>query len=258
MNLNFGQIKKLSAEQAGNKYKQMKTILHTADSRGHADHGWLNSYHSFSFANYHNPERMNFGVLRVLNDDTVSGGQGFGQHPHKNMEIISIPLKGDLEHKDSMGNTTVIKEGDVQVMSAGTGVFHSEYNKNKNEEVKFLQIWVFPKTQNVSPRYDQISTRDLAVKNSFYQILSPDKTGQGVWIHQDAWFSLGDFEMGNISTYTLNNPGNGLYIFVLEGKITIEDQILNRRDALGIWDTDQITLTSNAPSKILLMEVPMA
>ena len=236
----------------------MKTILHTAESRGHADHGWLNSYHSFSFANYHNPERMNFGVLRVLNDDTVSGGQGFGQHPHKNMEIISIPLKGDLEHKDSMGNTTVIKEGDVQVMSAGTGVFHSEYNKNKNEEVKFLQIWVFPKTQNVTPRYNQISTRDLATKNSFYQILSPEKTEQGVWIHQDAWFYLGDFETKNTSTYTLNKPGNGIYIFVLEGEVAIGDQALKRRDGMGIWDTDQIELTATAPSKVLLMEVPMA
>ena len=235
----------------------MKTILYTAESRGHANHGWLNSYHSFSFANYHNPERMNFGVIRVLNDDTVSGGQGFGQHPHKNMEIISIPLEGDLEHKDSMGNTTVIKEGDVQVMSAGTGVYHSEYNKNKNEEVKFLQIWVFPKTQNVSPRYDQISTNDLATKNSFYQILSPIKTDQGVWIHQDAWFSLGDFESKITSTYTLNKIDNGLFVFVLEGEITIGDQILKRRDALGMWETNEITLTSLKPSKILLMEVPM-
>jgi len=235
----------------------MKTILFTAESRGHANHGWLNSYHSFSFANYHNPERMNFGVIRVLNDDTVSGGQGFGQHPHKNMEIISIPLEGDLEHKDSMGNTTVIKEGDVQVMSAGTGIFHSEYNKNKNEEVKFLQIWVIPKTQNVSPRYDQISTNDLAAKNSFYQILSPNKTDQGVWIHQDAWFSLGDFESGKTSTYTLNKTNNGLFLIVLEGEIIIGEQVLKRRDALGIWETNEITLTSSEPSKILLMEVPM-
>ena len=236
----------------------MQTILHTAESRGHADHGWLNSYHSFSFANYHNPERLNFGVLRVLNDDTVSGGQGFGQHPHKNMEIISIPLEGDLEHKDSMGNTTVIKEGDVQVMSAGTGVFHSEYNKNKDEEVKFLQIWVFPKTQNVTPRYDQISTRDLAVKNSLYQILSPNEGDQGVWIHQDAWFYLGDFGPGISSTFTLNNSHNGLYLFVLEGEINIEDQVLKRRDGLGIWDTEQIKLTAKVPSKVLLMEVPMS
>ncbi|MCK0145724.1 pirin family protein [Arenibacter sp. F26102] len=235
----------------------MKTFFYSAESRGHANHGWLNSYHSFSFANYHNPERMNFGVLRVLNDDTVSGGQGFGQHPHKNMEIVSIPLKGDLEHKDSMGNTTVIKEGDVQVMSAGTGVFHSEYNKNKNEEVKFLQIWVIPKAQNVSPRYDQISTRDLATKNSFYQILSPNKTDQGVWVHQDAWFSLGEFETGITSTYTLNKTSNGLYIFILEGEITIGEQQLKERDAIGIWETNEITLTSTESSKVLLMEVPM-
>ncbi|MCM4173245.1 pirin family protein [Arenibacter sp. TNZ] len=235
----------------------MKTILYTSDSRGHANHGWLNSYHSFSFANYHNPEKMNFGVLRVLNDDTVSGGQGFGQHPHKNMEIISIPLQGDLEHKDSMGNSTVIKEGDVQAMSAGTGVFHSEYNKNKNEEVKFLQIWVIPKTQNVTPRYDQISTHDLATKNSFYQILSPNKTDQGVWIHQDAWFSLGDFETGISSTYTLNKNSNGLFLFVLEGGITINEQQLKRRDAIGISETNEITLISTETSKVLLMEVPM-
>ena len=157
-----------------------------------------------------------------------------------------------------MGNTTVIKEGDVQVMSAGTGVFHSEYNKNKNKEVKFLQIWVFPKTQNVTPRYDQFSTLDLAVKNSFYQILSPEKAEQGVWIHQDAWFSLGDFDTENTSTYTLNKPSNGLYVFILEGEITIGEQALKRRDGLGIWDTDDITLTAATPSKVLLMEVPMA
>jgi len=235
----------------------MKTILHTSDSRGHADYGWLKSFHSFSFANYHNPERVNFGALRVLNDDTVSGGQGFGQHPHKNMEIISLPLKGDLEHKDNMGNTTVIKEGDLQVMSAGTGVFHSEYNKNKSDEVKFLQIWVFPKTQNVTPRYDQISTHDLATKNSFYQILSPHNTDQGVWIHQDAWFSLSDFDADITSTYTLNKDNNGMYLFVLEGEVTIDGQKLRHRDAIGIWETKKITLSTTKPSKVLLMEVPM-
>src|SRR5690606_28117992 len=207
----------------------MKTILHTAESRGHADHGWLNSYHSFSFANYHNPERMNFCVLRVLNDDTVSGGQGFGQHPHKNMEIVSIPLKGDLEHKDSMGNTTVIRQGDVQVMSAGTGVAHSEYNKNSDAEVKFLQIWMFPKKQNVTPRYDQISIREIEKENTFYQILSPNQDGQGVWVHQDSWFSLGKFEAGKSDTYTLNKAGNGVYAFVLEGNIEINGQKLSKR-----------------------------
>jgi redox-sensitive bicupin YhaK (pirin superfamily) len=162
----------------------MKTVYHKADSRGHADHGWLNSYHTFSFANYQNSERSNFGVLRVLNDDTVSQGMGFGTHPHRDMEIISIPLEGDLEHKDSMGTTAVIKKGEIQVMSAGTGIMHSEYNKNKDEAVKFLQIWIFPREVNVEPRYDQIDiTKDEKI-NGFQQILSPDKNDAGVWIHR--------------------------------------------------------------------------
>ncbi len=180
------------------KETDMETVLHRADTRGNANHGWLHSRHSFSFANYYNPERMNFGVLRVLNDDIVAGGRGFGKHPHSNMEIISIPLSGDLEHKDSMGNATVIKQGDIQVMSAGTGVAHSEYNKNENEEVKFLQIWVIPNKENVTPRYDQIKLSEIQKENSFYQILSPNKDDQGVWIHQNAWFHLGDFEAGKI------------------------------------------------------------
>ena len=175
------------------KNTSMKTIIHKADSRGKADHGWLKSHHSFSFANYYNPERMNFGVLRVLNDDRLAAGMGFGAHPHANMEIISIPLEGDLEHKDSMGNTTVIKEGDVQVMSAGTGVQHSEYNHSKTEEVKFLQIWVIPNKQDVEPRYDQVSIRDIQKENEFYQIVSPNEGESGVWVHQDAWFYLGKF-----------------------------------------------------------------
>ncbi|MEH6778501.1 pirin family protein [Maribacter arcticus] len=235
----------------------MKTILHKSDTRGHADHGWLNSYHSFSFANYHNPERMNFGVLRVLNDDMVAAGRGFGTHPHSNMEIISIPLEGDLQHMDDMGNSTVIKSGDVQVMSAGTGISHSEYNKNKNELVKFLQIWVIPNKKDVVPRYDQISIKNIETKNSFYQILSPNEDDNGVWIHQDAWFHLGNYESDKTDSYSIKKEGNGVYIFVLEGDIVVNDQNLNKRDGYGIWETDSFTLHSNSTAKVLVMEVPM-
>lgn len=237
--------------------KTMNTVLHKANTRGHADHGWLNSHHSFSFANYHNPERMHFGVLRVLNDDRVAPGRGFGKHPHDNMEIISIPLEGDLEHKDSMGNLAVIKQGDVQVMSAGTGIFHSEFNRNKDQEVKFLQIWLFPKEKNVEPRYDQISIRDIEKENELYQILSPHQNDQGVWIHQDAWFHMGSLREGFCSLYKMKKKGNGVYAFVLDGKVDIEGQELERRDGFGIWDTDEIEINSLTDSRILLMEVPM-
>lgn len=236
----------------------MNTIIHKAASRGHANHGWLDSHHSFSFAHYHNPERMNFGVLRVLNDDQVHAGKGFGTHPHDNMEIISIPLEGDLEHKDSMGNLTLIREGDVQVMSAGTGIYHSEYNKNKDKEVKFLQIWVLPKEKNVTPRYDQVSIKDIETTNKFYQILSPNKDDQGVWIHQDAWFSMGTFTQGNSDTYTLHKKGNGVYVFILEGSVEIHGERLSKRDGMGIWDTESIALMASENAKILLMEVPMS
>ncbi len=235
----------------------MKTVLYKVDTRGHADHGWLDSHHSFSFANYYNPERMNFGVLRVLNDDVVSGGRGFGTHPHSNMEIISIPLEGDLQHMDDMGNSAIIKEGDIQVMGAGTGVSHSEYNKNKNEVVKFLQIWIIPNKQNVSPRYDQISIADMKTPNEFYQILSPNANDQGVWIHQDAWFHLGDFEPGKTSTYHLKRPENGIYIFVLEGTVKVNGQRLEKRDGYGIWETKSFDFTSISNSKVLVMEIPM-
>ena len=235
----------------------MNTVLHKAETRGHANHGWLDSHHTFSFANYYNPERMHFGVLRVLNDDVVHGGKGFGTHPHDNMEIISIPLEGDLEHKDSMGNTTVIREGDVQVMSAGTGIFHSEYNKNPDKPVKFLQIWVFPNKKDVAPRYDQIAARDLEKPNAFYQVLSPNPEDDGVWIHQDAWFHLGNFEAGKEGAYTLKKQGNGLYAFVLEGEVEIEGQLLGKRDGFGLWNTPAINLKAKKDSKILLMEVPM-
>jgi redox-sensitive bicupin YhaK (pirin superfamily) len=235
----------------------MKTVLHKADTRGHANHGWLNSYHSFSFASYHNPERMHFGVLRVLNDDTVAPGQGFGTHPHDNMEIISIPLEGDLEHKDSMGNLTVIKKGDVQVMSAGTGVYHSEYNKNKDQEVKFLQIWVYPNKKGVTPRYDQISLSDLRKEDEFYQVLSPEEGDKGVWIHQDAWFHLGEFTREISTSYSLKKGDNGIYAFVLEGKVEIAGQKLEPRDGLGIWDTPEIEVKAQPGCRVLLMEVPM-
>ncbi len=235
------------------------TVLHKAETRGHANHGWLDSHHSFSFANYYNPDRMHFGVLRVLNDDRVDGGKGFGRHPHDNMEIISIPLEGDLEHKDSMDNVAVIKHGDIQVMSAGTGIFHSEYNKNADQDVKFLQIWLFPKTKNVTPRYDQLTLNVEDRHNNLQQILSPNPDDAGVWINQDAWFHLGKFDKDFATEYKLKNPANGLYAFVLKGDITIEDNALNQRDGLGIWDTNSITIKANSQdAEVLLMEVPMS
>lgn len=234
------------------------TVLHKAATRGHANHGWLDSHHTFSFANYHNPHRMHFGVLRVLNDDRVDPGMGFGTHPHDNMEIISIPLEGDLEHKDSMGTTAVIKKGDIQVMSAGTGIQHSEYNKNKDKLTKFLQIWVYPNKRNVTPRYDQI-TLDVAKRhNKLQQILSPNADDEGVWIHQDAWFHMGQFDNGFTTQYDLKKKGNGIYAFVLKGDVTIGSIKLNERDGLGIWDVTTIAITANSPNaEVLLMEVPM-
>ena len=235
----------------------MKTVYHKADTRGFADHGWLKSHHTFSFANYYNPERMSFGVLRVLNDDQVASGMGFGTHPHRDMEIISIPLEGDLEHKDSMGTTAVIRKGEIQVMSAGTGVMHSEYNKNKDELVKFLQIWVIPNKMNVTPRYDQISIKENEKINDFQQILSPNTEDEGVWIHQNAWFNIANFEAGNAKEYKVHQPGNGVYIFVLKGSAKIGDQVLGTRDGFGIWETESFILEALENSEILLMEVPM-
>jgi len=234
------------------------TILHKASTRGDANHGWLHSRHTFSFANYYDPERIHFGALRVLNDDLVEAGMGFGTHPHDNMEIISIPLEGDLEHRDSMGNVAVIKHGDVQVMSAGTGITHSEYNKNRDRLVRFLQIWVFPNKRNVTPRYDQITLKNSDRHNTFQQILSPDPQDAGVWIHQDAWFHLGRFDRGVSADYTIKKKGNGVYAFVIAGDITIDGTTLNERDGLGTWETERIWLTADSEgAEVLLMEVPM-
>ncbi|MBC8644173.1 pirin family protein [Flavobacterium lindanitolerans] len=234
------------------------TVLHKAATRGHANHGWLDSHHTFSFANYHNPDRMHFGVLRVLNDDRVDAGMGFGKHPHDNMEIISIPLEGDLEHQDSMGNTAVIKKGDIQVMSAGTGIYHSEFNKNKDRLTKFLQIWVYPNKRNVTPRYDQISLDEKDRHNKLQQILSPNPDDAGVWIHQDARFHLGKFDKGITTEYKLKKEGNGIYAFVIKGDFNIGNISLNERDGLGIWSTSAIAIESlSQDAEILLMEVPM-
>lgn len=238
--------------------KTATTVLHKSESRGKANHGWLNSHHSFSFANYYNPERMNFGALRVLNDDVVSAGMGFGTHPHNNMEIISIPLEGDLEHKDSMGTSAIIKQGDIQVMSAGTGILHSEYNANKDKEVKFLQIWVVPNEKGVEPRYDQITLNVEDRKNKFQQVLSPNAEDAGVWVHQNAWFNMTSLEAGKSLTYKINDPeNNGVYAFLIDGEATINGQALEKRDGFGVWDASELNITANSNTELLLMEVPM-
>ena len=235
------------------------TIVHKADGRGHANHGWLNSYHTFSFGSYYNPEAMNFGALRVLNDDTVSGGMGFGRHPHDNMEIISIPLEGDLEHKDSMGNAAIIRKGDIQAMSAGTGIYHSEQNAHENEQVKFLQIWIYPNQKNVEPRYDQLTLNLADRHNRLQQILSPNPDDEGIWIYQNAWFHMGKFDAGKTVTYNLKDKANnGVYAFILSGEITIDGQKLNTRDGFGSWNVDALDITADTEAEFLLMEVPMA
>ena len=233
-------------------------LIHKAATRGHADHGWLRTNHTFSFADYYNPERVHFGALRVLNDDYIAGGMGFGTHPHDNMEIITIPLEGDLEHKDSMGNGTVIKHGDVQVMSAGTGITHSEYNHNKTKPVTLLQIWIFTNKRNVTPRYDQITLDVNERRNKLQQILSPNSDDEGVWIHQDAWFHIGRFDQNFETTYTWKKQGNGVYVFVIKGDITVNGTALNERDGSGIWNTDSMSIQANsADAELLIMEVPM-
>lgn len=233
------------------------SVLHKATTRGLANHGWLNSRHTFSFAQYYNHDRMNFGVLRVLNDDIVAAGMGFGSHPHNNMEIISIPLEGDLKHADSMGNQTIIKKGDVQILSAGTGIVHSEMNANNDREVKFLQIWVIPNKQNITPSYDQITIDQSAMINAFLPVVSPVGTGKGVGIHQDAWFHIGKLDAGTDITYNFKIPSNGLYVFVLKGNVEADGQNLDERDGLGIWNTEKIRFKALEESELLLMEIPM-
>lgn len=233
------------------------TVLHKANTRGNANHGWLNAFHSFSFGSWYNPERVQFGTLRVLNDDTIAGGMGFGTHPHDNMEIITIPLEGDLAHKDSMGNSAVIKTGDIQVMSAGTGVEHSEFNPNADLQTKLFQIWLFPKYRDVTPRYQQITLDKSLQKNNFAQILSPNQDDEGVWIHQDAWFYLSDFDADFSKKLTIKKSENGFYIMNIEGEIEVNGAKLEKRDALGIWNTNEIEVKATTNARFLVMEIPM-
>ena len=238
----------------------MKTTLIKASTRGHANHGWLNTYHTFSFANYYDPTRINFGALRVINDDTVTGGEGFGTHPHNNMEIISIPLNGSLAHKDSTGGEGVIRPGEVQVMSAGTGVLHSEMNGHKEDPVSFFQIWVHTAKKDVAPRYQQASFDFFSEenKNKLMEIVGPGPTDNGLWIYQDAWFNIGIFDKGKNIDYKLKKKGHGVYAMVIEGEFTIAGEKLERRDGIGIWDTESVEIVSASNnSRILLIEVPM-
>jgi len=235
----------------------MKTILHKAATRGHADHGWLDSHHTFSFANYYDPLRIHFGALRVLNDDIVAGGRGFGTHPHDNMEIISIPLSGELQHQDNTGRNEVIRTNDVQIMSAGSGIAHSEYNASKTNPVNFLQIWVFPKIKNVQPRYDQKTFRPENRVNQLQLVVSPQQNDGAIVINQDAWFSLGTLKKGFSTTYTVKQKNNGVYVFVIDGELTVNGEKLSRRDGLGISETDTLTISADSDAEVLLMDVPM-
>lgn len=236
----------------------MKTVIFRASTRGHMYHGWLDTHHTFSFASYYNPERMHFGALRVVNDDIVEGGEGFGKHPHDNMEIVSIPLYGDLEHKDSMGHTSVIRAGEVQVMSAGSGIFHSEYNSSEDKPLNFFQIWVFPNQQDVEPRYDQKKFDFLENKNKLVEIVSPDGENGSLWLHQDTWFNIGTFDKNSVAEYRLRKKGDGIFVMVIEGEFEVGNEKLHHRDAIGMWEIDSSQIKSLSDNgRILLIEVPM-
>ena len=235
----------------------MKKILHKADSRGYFDFDWLKSNHTFSFGNYYNPERINFGMLRVLNDDIVAAGQGFGTHPHNDMEIVSIPLIGALAHKDSTGTEEIIVPNEVQVMSTGTGILHSEYNHSKDKETNFLQLWIFPNKKGHKPRYDQKHFDSEERKNKFQFILTPEKKDDNLWLNQDAYLSLTDLEKNKSLDYKIHSKGNGVYLFLIEGNISVGDESLSKRDGIGIWSTDEFSITAEENSRVLLIEVPM-
>lgn len=235
----------------------MKKTIHKSDSRGYFDHGWLKTFHTFSFAGYHDPERVRFGLLRVLNDDIVEPGMGFGTHPHDNMEIVTIPLKGELAHKDSMGHKQAIKPGEIQAMSAGSGLTHSEFNNSDSEPVNLLQIWVFPKEVDIEPRYEQKVFNTAERKNKFQAVVSPQKENGAMWINQDAYFSLAELDKDKELNYKIKHKGNGAYLFVIEGSVSAADENLGKRDGMGLEDLDNFTITANENSEILVIEVPM-
>lgn len=235
----------------------MKKTIHRADSRGYADHGWLKTHHTFSFANYYNPERVRFGVLRVLNDDIIAGGMGFGTHPHDNMEIVTIPISGALAHKDSTGTKGVIKKNEVQIMSAGSGLTHSEFNNSETEDATLLQIWLFPKLKNIEPRYDQKEFSSDEMINKWKTVVSPEENSGALWINQDAAFSIAELEKGKSLPYTIKFKGNGIYVFLIEGEIEVEGEKLKRRDAIGLETTNEINIKADSDSRILLIDLPM-
>jgi len=237
----------------------MRSRLFPKGERGTANHGWLQANFSFSFGNYHNPEMVQFGMLRVLNDDTIGAGMGFGNHPHDNMEIITIPLEGGLTHRDSMGNQETVRFGEVQVMSAGTGIQHSEMNASKTEQAKTLQLWIFPDKQNVTPRYSQKGFDLEANRNRLVTIVSPEdkNDGNALWIHQQAFLHLGVFDAGQSIQYDLKIPENGIYLFLIDGELEINGEAVNERDAFGAVEFETLTIQTKAPSKILVIEVPM-
>ena len=235
----------------------METVIHRAETRGHANHGWLDTYHTFSFADYFNQERIHFGALRVLNDDYVAGGKGFGKHPHDNMEIVTIMLQGELRHSDSMGHTEVLHDNEVQAMSAGTGIFHSEANNLPDDPLRLLQIWVFPEQRNIKPRYEQ-KAFDPALRRNTWQILAAPGQQEGVMdIRQQAWFSRINLSKGTEIPYKLNKAANGVYLFMIEGNVSTGELNLNRRDGAGIWGTDGFTLLAAEDADVLAIEVPM-
>lgn len=234
----------------------MKIILHKSDTRGSADHGWLKSHHSFSFAGFHDPQKMGFGLLRVLNDDVVQGGMGFATHPHSNMEIISIPLSGSLRHRDDMGNSSIIQSNEVQIMSAGTGVRHSEFNNSRTEPVNFLQLWIFPAQQDLTPRYEQKYFNPEDRLNKWQEVVSPE-AGNSVWINQNAYINRTILEKGNSLTYSFHGLGQGAYLFMINGSANAGGYQIERKDALGIWDTSEFVLEALDTSEFLVIEVPM-
>jgi quercetin 2,3-dioxygenase len=249
-NLDFQEINK-------NSKACMKTIIHRANSRGFADYGWLKARYSFSFGNYFNPERVHFGKLRVLNDDIIDAGMGFGTHPHDNMEIITIPLSGSIAHKDSMGNGSVIHAGEIQYMSAGSGVTHSEFNASETDEANLLQIWIFPDKKNSPPRYSQMKLDEQAMQGQFSLLVSPENQPETISIHQQAWLSLGNFSEGSKTTYSMHADHTGLFLFLIEGKISMGEVTLGPRDAAAISSTSHIELTVKENARILLIEIPL-